>query len=76
MTPLAARLAKRGLIERSAGDGRTFELALTPQGEALVKQVREQVDLHEAAVTARIPPEHRPHLLPALMALWGGSNTD
>lgn len=71
MTPLAARLENRGLIGRSASDGRTFGLTLTPDGEALAERVREQIDLHEKAVVARIPPEHRPHLLPALQALWG-----
>lgn len=70
MTPLAARLEQRGLIERTASDGRSLGLALSPQGAALAKRVQQQVDQHEQSVTERIPPEHRPHLLPALLALW------
>ncbi|MFM5950298.1 MAG: MarR family winged helix-turn-helix transcriptional regulator [Novosphingobium sp.] len=76
MTPLAARLEQRGLIKRTASDGRSLGLALSQQGATLAARVREQVDLHERVVTERIPPEHRPHLIPALLALWSDEQSN
>ena len=70
MAPLIARLAAMGLFDRTARDGRSHGLVLTAKGNAMLTEVRRIVDAHEDALLARIPPEHRPHVLPALSALW------
>lgn len=71
MTPLAARLEEQGLIRRMANDGRTLELQLSPEGEQLARKVGQAIDAQEQALLERIAPEHRPHVLPILLALWG-----
>jgi DNA-binding MarR family transcriptional regulator len=70
MTPLVGRLEGRGLIIRSAVDGRSQGLALTDEGTSLAAQARAAMDAQESAIIERIPAEHRAHLLPALAALW------
>ena len=70
MTPLAARLEERGLINRVPVDGRSQGLVLTAAGEALVAKLRLVIEQHEANLLSRIPEEHRPHILPALQALF------
>lgn len=73
MTPMAARLEARGLVRRTPSDGRSLGLELTETGAALAAQARDIVEHFEAELTARIPEEHRPHFLPALLALWGAA---
>lgn len=75
MTPLAARLEERGLIVRSASDGRSLGLALSEEGARLAGAVRAAIDAHEQALIERVPAEHRAHLLPALLALWNDDET-
>lgn len=70
MTPLIARLDKRSLLERTAVDGRSHGLALTKSGKALLAQARTTISAHEDNLWARVPKEHRAHLVPALQALW------
>ncbi len=70
MTPLAARLDERGLLTRSASDGRSFGLELSAAGADLAAKVREVVESHERSLLERVPEQHRAHLLPALQALW------
>lgn len=70
MTPIAARLEARGLVERLPSDGRSLGLKLTDQGAALSDQAHRVIDAFEAEVVARIPEAHRAHVLPALQALW------
>ena len=70
MTPLAAKLSERGLIEREAVDGRSQGLALTACGRVLVGKVQVIIDGFEAELIARVPPALRPHLMPVLRALW------
>jgi DNA-binding MarR family transcriptional regulator len=70
MTPLTARLADRGLIERQQVDGRSQGLVLTSAGAALVARVRAAITRFENDLTMRIPPEHRAHAAPVLEALW------
>ena len=72
MTPLAARLEERGLIERRPVNGRSLGLSLTPAGRTLAGKVRAQSEAHEKELIALVPIEHRPHLMPALRALWLG----
>lgn len=70
MTPIAARLEARGLVERLPSDGRSLGLKLTDAGRAKSDQARAAIDSFEAEVVARIPEAHRAHVLPALLALW------
>jgi DNA-binding MarR family transcriptional regulator len=72
MTPLAARLEARGIIERVRRDGRSLGLSLTEDGQALTARVRAASEGHEAQIIGLIPQEHRAHFLPALHALWPG----
>ena len=68
MVPLLKRLD--GLIARAPIDGKSQGLALTDAGAARLAEARKVVETFEAEVLARVPPEHRDHLLPALEALW------
>lgn len=70
MTPIAARLEARGLVQRSPSDGRSLGLELSVSGQALAAQVLAHVAAFEADVLASVPIEHRDHVLPALRAIW------
>jgi DNA-binding MarR family transcriptional regulator len=70
LVPVVVGLQTRGLIERKRVDFRSEGLALTRQGEALLKKVRRIIALHEEQLMERVPPELRPMVLPILMALW------
>lgn len=72
MVPLVARLEDAGLIVRSPLDGKSHSLALTDAGEARLAEARAVIDRFETWLVERVPPEHRPHLKPALDALWRG----
>jgi len=74
MTPIAARLEARGLMRRLPSDGRSLGLELTAEGFLLAEKARAVIDAFETDLTNRIPPEHRAHLLPALLALWPAAN--
>jgi DNA-binding MarR family transcriptional regulator len=54
-------LESRGVLERrrSSTDRRTYELHLTPEGDALVGQLREVAMAHEADVTTALSAEDR-----------------
>jgi len=68
MVPVLKRL--EGLIDRVPIDGKSQGLALTALGEARLAEARAVVEGFEAELLARVPEEHRAHLLPALEALW------
>ena len=68
MVPLLKRL--EGLIDRAPIDGKSQGLALTETGETRLAEARAVVERFEAELIARVPAEHRAHLLPALEALW------
>lgn len=68
MVPLLKRL--EGLIDRVPIDGKSQGLALTEAGRRRLAAARKVVEAFEAELLARVPPEHRAHLLPALEALW------
>lgn len=70
MVPLLKRLEDAGLIARNPIDGKSQGLILTPAGRAAMEQARQVIEMFEAELLARIPPQHRDHLLPALDALW------
>ena len=68
MVPLLKRL--EGLIDRVPIDGKSQGLELRAAGRARLGEARKVVEAFEAALLARVPAEHRDHLLPALEALW------
>ena len=70
MVPLLKRLEEAGLIEREAIDGKSQGLRLTAEGQRRLAEARAIIEAFEDELVARVPPEHRDHLLPALNALW------
>ena len=70
MVPLLKRLDEAGLIEREAIDGKSQGLRLTPDGQSRLAEARQVIEAFEAELLARVAPEHREHLLPALNAIW------
>ena len=70
MVPLLNRLEDLGLIERAPIDRKSRGLRLTPLGQERLAAARKVVEDFEADLIRRVPLEHRPHLLPALEALW------
>ena len=68
MVPLLKRL--EGLIDRAPIDGKSQGLALAEDGRARLGEARKVVEAFEAELLARVPEDHRAHLLPALEALW------
>jgi DNA-binding MarR family transcriptional regulator len=70
MTPLVARLEERGLVERTPVDGRSWGLALSPEGVKLHAQLSAAIHAFEDDLIARVPEAYRDGLLPALTALW------
>ncbi len=70
MVPLLKRLEDGGLIDRNPLDGKSQGLVLTADGEDRRKEALAIIEAFESALLARIPADHRHHLLPALQALW------
>lgn len=70
MATLMARLDEAQLIEREQIDGRTQGIHLSPAGAAQLAQVRAIMDDFESELLANVPENARPHLLPALTAIW------
>jgi DNA-binding MarR family transcriptional regulator len=70
MVPLLNKLETAGLIERVAIDRKSRGLELTPLGKQRLGQARKVIDAFENELLERVPLQHRPHLLPALEALW------
>jgi DNA-binding MarR family transcriptional regulator len=70
MVPLLKRLEEAGLIEREAIDGKSQGLRLTAEGQRRLTDARKVIEGYEDELLARVPPEHRAHLLPALNAIW------
>ena len=70
MVPLLKRLEESGLIEREPIDRKSRGLRLTAYGRERLAEARGIVESFEAELIQRVPAEHRPHLLPALEALW------
>ncbi len=74
MAPIIARLEASKLIARTAVNGRTHGLALTPTGLEKAGEAARASVQHEADLLARVPSQHRAHLLPALKALVYGES--
>ncbi len=70
MVPLLKRLEDAGLIDRKPLDGKSQGLLLTRKGAATMRKALDIIEDFERGLLARIPTEHRDHLLPALDALW------
>jgi DNA-binding MarR family transcriptional regulator len=70
MVPLLARLESAGLIERRPIDGKSQAVLLTPLGHERRAQADAITGAFEDDLLARVAPEHRDHLVPALDALW------
>ena len=70
MVPLLKRLDEAGLIGREAIDGKSQGLRLTAEGQRRLGEARAIIEAFEDELLARVPAEHRDHLLPALNALW------
>ena len=70
MVPLLKRLDDGGLIDKQPIDGKSLGLTLTEAGRLQLKEVRAVVDAFEQELLDKVPEEHRPHLVPALNALW------
>jgi len=69
MVPLLARLEGAGLIRREPLDRKSLAILLTDEGRSCRAQVDAITQQFENDLLARIPPDHRPHLVPALPAL-------
>jgi len=69
MVPLLARLEGAGLIRREPLDRKSLAILLTDEGRSCRAQVDAITQQFENDLLARIPPDHRPHLVPALQAL-------
>jgi DNA-binding MarR family transcriptional regulator len=72
MVPLLGRLEVAGLIERRPIDGKSQAVLLTALGRERRAEADAITATFEDDLLARIAPEHRDHLVPALSALWGG----
>ena len=70
MVPLLKRLEEAHLVDRVPIDRKSVGLTLSAYGRERLAQARAVVDAFEADLIARVPAEHRAHLLPALEALW------
>jgi DNA-binding MarR family transcriptional regulator len=70
MVPLLKRIEDAGLISRVPIDRKSRGLELTDAGQERLGQARQVIEAFEAELLARVPAEHRAHLLPALEALW------
>jgi len=69
MVPLLARLEVAGLIRREPLDRKSQAILLTAEGQTCRARVETITRQFETDLLARIPSQHRPHLVPALQAL-------
>jgi len=70
MVPLLKRLEEAGLIARRPINGKAQGVELTEAGRERLSAAMAVITTFEAELIARVPQEHRAHLLPALAALW------
>jgi DNA-binding MarR family transcriptional regulator len=70
MVPLLNRLSNAGLIDKVRIDGKSMAIVLSAKGREKAAEVRVVTDNFESDLLRRIPAAHRPHLVPALNALW------
>lgn len=72
MVPLTAKLEGRGLLGRKHINGRSQGLFLAEVGQALLKELRLTIARHEQDTLDRVPAHLRQHVIPILVAIWGG----
>lgn len=70
MVPLLNRHEKAGWIKRVPLDKKSQAIRLTEAGTKMHEDGVAVVKNFEEELIARVPAEHRKHLLPALNALW------
>lgn len=70
MVPLLKKLEDSGWVARAPIDGKSQGLTLTAEGETKLAGAMAVIEAFEADLLARVPQEHRAHLLPALNSLW------
>lgn len=69
MVPILNRLEDAGLIRRDPIDRKSMAIVLTDQGQRTLAKVSETINRFERELIERIPEQHRPHFVPALLAL-------
>jgi DNA-binding MarR family transcriptional regulator len=72
MAPLVGALLDRGLIERSAVDGRSQSLRLSAAGRALQRRAWKAAALHEEHLFGALSVEARATFIHLLRGLWQG----
>ena len=70
MVPLLKRMEDGGLLDRIPLDGKSQGLILTEAGHGAHSRALTVIEAFESELLARVPAQHRAHLLPALNALW------
>lgn len=70
MVPIIARLERKDLVLRTALDGRSYGMSLTPLGKKTHAKVNDVIKSHEDDIIARIPKEDQEHFVSALKSLW------
>jgi len=70
MVPLLKRMEDGGLLDRNPLDGKSQGLLLTEAGKSAHARALGVIEAFESELIARVPTQHRAHLLPALNALW------
>lgn len=70
MVPLLRSLEDKGLVERVPINKKSHGLHLTEEGEAVLGRTTRVLTKFETELEMRVPEEHRPHIVPALKALW------
>jgi DNA-binding MarR family transcriptional regulator len=74
MAPLIGALLDRGLIERTAVDGRSQSLRLSVSGRALQRRAWKAAALHEEHLFGTLSAETRAALVELLRGLWQRRN--
>jgi DNA-binding MarR family transcriptional regulator len=69
MVPLLNRLESADIVQRVPLDRKSQAIVLTESGTRRLAEVRRITGAFEEDLVARIPPEHRAHFIPALLAL-------
>lgn len=70
MVPLLKKMEDADQLSRAPIDGKSQGLSLTDAGKAKLAEGLFVIEAFEADLLARVPAEHRHHLLPALNSLW------
>lgn len=77
LSEMVPRLVRRGLIDqrRAESDGRAMALALTDDGQVLVRRLRERTPEVQRRVLATLPPEYH-ELFRKMLSLMIGLETE